>query len=435
VKNPTSEEVINRYNQVMVPAVGHYQQISFARGEGSYLWDFEGNKYIDLAGGIATCTIGHCHPEVVREITDQASILTHTSTVGYYKENVEFAELLRSQVPKYMQDGKVIFLNSGSESIEAALKMARMISNRSTVMAFLGGFHGRPMGALAATASSAAYRKGLSGLMVGVVHAVYPYCYRCPLGHRSKKTCGLACADLIRQFIKYTVPASDLAAILLEPLAGEGGYIVPPSEFIKEVRTICDETGALMIVDEIQTGVGRTGKMFCFEHFGVEPDVIVFAKAAGGGMPIGGFIARKEYADQWIPGAHGSTFGGNPVSCRAGKKTLEIILRDKLAERAARLGDYAMAKLSAAKQEIPEIGDVRGLGLMIGIELINRYGSPNPALLKKVLAEAGKRGVILIKAGESVIRLCPALNIPKETLDRSLEIIIETISDMAKNSH
>lgn len=428
----TSQEVIDRHNQSLAPAVGHYQEISFDRGEGSYTYDFEGKKYIDLVVGIATCSVGHCHPEVVQEIKEQAETLLHTSSIGYYRENVEYAELIKSVAPQSMRDGKVLFMNSGSEGVEAAIKMARMVTRRPTIIALLGGFHGRPMGALACTASAAAYRKGITGLMVGVQHAVYPYCYRCPLGHKSKETCNLACADLIRQMIKFTVPPEDLAGIIIEPMAGECGYIVPPSEFVREVRKICDETGALMIADEIQTGFNRTGKMFATEHHGVEPDVIVFAKAAGGGLPLGGFIARKEYADKWPAGGHGSTFGGNPVSCRAGKKTLEIMLRDKLADRAAELGKYMVAKLSAAQKEVPAIGDVRGLGLMVGIELVKKDGSPDSNLMKKVMAEAGRRGVVLVKAGESVIRLCPALNIPKETLEQGLDIVLQTVKDLSK---
>jgi 4-aminobutyrate aminotransferase len=432
MKKPSSQEVVQRHNTSMAPAVGHYQEISFDWGEGSYLYDFEGKRYIDLVVGIATCSVGHCHPEVVEKVREQAGRLMHTSSIGYYRENVEYAELIKQVGPASMRDGKVLFVNSGSEAIEAGLKMARMVTRRPTVIAFMGGFHGRPMGALAATASDSAYRKGITGLMVGVQHAVYPNCYRCPLGHKSEKTCNLACADLVRQMIKHTVPAEDLAGIIMEPMAGESGYIVPPSAFVREMRKICDETGACLIMDEIQTGFARTGKMFACEHHGVEPDILVFAKAVGGGLPLGGILARKELADKWVVGSHGSTFGGNPVSCVCGKKSLEIILRDKLTERAAVMGKFIMDKFNAAKKDVPAIGDVRGLGLMVGVELVTKDGSPDNALMKKVLAEAGRRGVVLVKAGDSVLRICPALNIPKEAAEEGINILIQTIKDMSK---
>lgn len=426
----SSQEVVQRHNTSMGPAVGHYQEISFDWGEGSILYDFEGKKYIDLVVGICTCNVGHCHPEVVEKIREQIGRLMHTSSIGYYRENVEYAELIRRVSPTSLRDGKITFVNSGSEAAEAGLKMARMVTRRPTVIAFMGGFHGRPMGALAATASDSSYRKGITGLMVGVQHGLYPNCYRCPLGYKSAETCNLACADIVRQMLKHTVPKEDLAGIIMEPMAGESGYIVPPTAFVREMRKICDETGACLIFDEIQTGFARTGKMFASEHHGVDPDILVFAKAVGGGLPLGGILAKKKLADKWVAGSHGSTFGGNPVACVSGKKTLEIILRDKLADRAAVMGKFIMEKFNAVKKDIPAIGDVRGLGLMIGVELITRDGKPDNALMKRVLAEAGRRGVVLVKAGDSVLRICPALNIPEEVADEGIDIVIQVIKDM-----
>lgn len=426
----TSQEVIQRNLESMASTIGHYNEIAFDRGEGVYLYDFEGKKYLDMAVGIATCNIGHCHPEVVKEVQDQAARLLHTSMVGYYIENAQYAEKLKEVGPPSMRDGKVLFMNSGSEAIEAGLKMARMVLRRPTIIAFLGAFHGRPMGALAGTASAAAYRKGITGLMVGVQHAVYPYCYRCPLGHKSNETCGLACLNIVKELLKHTVPPEDLAGILVEPMGGEGGYLVPPKGFIEGLRKICDETGAMLIFDEVQTGIGRTGRMFAYEHFGVEPDILCFAKAAGGGLPLGGIISRKDLIDKWVTGSHGSTFGGNPVACRCGKKTLEIIQRENLIQNAEEVGQYIMERFNEAKKEIPAIGDVRGLGLMIGVELINEDGSPAAGLIKEVLEGASKRGVVLTKCGVSVIRICPALNISKEQADEGINIILQTIKDL-----
>lgn len=426
----TSDKIFNKHHQSMAVAQGVYHELAFKTGQGSYLYDYEGRKYIDLAVGICTGPLGHCHPEVVKEIKDQAGILIHTSMVGYYKENIEHAELLKSTGPDSLRDGKVLFMNSGSEAIEAALKMTRMVSRRPIIIAFMGGFHGRPMGALAATASKSSYKKGITGLMVGVQHAVYPYCYRCPMGHKSVETCGLACINIIKKLIKHTVPPEDLAGILFEPMAGENGYIVPPSEFVQELRKICDETGALLIADEIQTGLGRSGKMWACEHHEVEPDVLVFGKAAGGQMPLGGFIAKKDIVDKWEKGSHGSTYGGHPISCRAGKKTVEIILQEKLADRASILGQHIVDRFNEAKKEIPAIGDVRGMGLMVGVELIKKDGNPNKELVMQVLKESGKRGAVITNVADSTLRISPPLNISKKDIDQGVDILLQTIIDL-----
>jgi len=427
----TSKEIIEKHNQLMSQAVGHYVQVAFDRGEGSYLYDFEGKKYLDLAAGICVCNVGHCHPEVVKVVREQAAKLMHTSSIGYYKENIEFAELIRQIGPPSMRDSKVIFVNSGSEAIEVALKIPRMVLRKSNIIAFLGGFHGRPMGALAATATNSTYRKGMTGLMVGVEHGIFPNVYRNPFGVHDPEELSDICLKIVEEIIDHTTPAEDLAGILVEPQQGEGGYIPAPKKFIQGLRKICDKTGSALIFDEIQTGFGRTGKMFAYEQFGVEPDILAFAKPVGGGLPLGGVIATKKLMDNWLNGSHGTTFGGNPVACRCGMKTLEIIQRDNLVENAANLGAYVTDKLNEAKKEIPAIGDVRGLGLMIGVELVNKDGSPATDLIKAFMEEVPKRGLVITKAGKSVIRICPALNINKEQLDEGLDIIIETLKDLS----
>jgi len=426
-----SQGVIRKHHQIMSDAVGHYVKVAFDRGEGSYLYDFEGKKYLDMAVGICVCNVGHCHPEVVSAVQTQVAKLMHTSSIGYYKENLELADMLLENSPKSMKDGRVLFVNSGSEAIEVALKIPRMVLRKPTVIAFLGGFHGRSLGALAATASNANYRKGMTGLMVGVQHAIFPNVYRNPFGvHNSDKLSDI-CLNIVKDLINHTVSPEDLAGILVEPQQGEGGYIPAPKKFIQGLREICNQTGSKLIFDEIQTGFGRTGKMFAFEHYDVEPDIIAFAKPVGGGLPLGGVIAKKDLMEKWTTGSHGSTFGGNPVSCVCGKKTLEIILRDNLIENAAKLGKFAIDKLNQAKEDIPAIGDIRGMGLMIGVELINSDGSPAEELIKKFLMEIPKRGVIVLKAGKSVVRICPALNITREQLEEGLNIIIETIKDLS----
>jgi len=426
-----SKELIKKHHEIMADAVGHYVQVAFDRGEGSYLYDFEGKKYLDFAVGICVCNLGHCHPEVVSAVQEQAAKLMHTSSIGYYKENIELAEMILKNGPKSTQDGRIIFANSGSEAIEVAIRIPRMVLRRSNIIAFLGGFHGRPMGALAATASNASYRKGLTSLMVGVQHAIFPNVYRNPFGVHDPDKLSDICLDIVKDMIDHIIPAEDLAGILVEPQQGEGGYIPAPKKFIKGLREICDKTGSSLIFDEIQTGFGRTGKMFAYEHFDIEPDIIAFAKPVGGGLPLGGVIATKELMEKFAAGSYGTTFGGNPVSCVCGKKTLEIIQRDKLIENAAKLGEYATKKLNKAKEEVSAIGDVRGMGLMIGVELINNDGSPAVELIKKFMTEIPKRGVVITKAGKSVIRICPALNITKEQLDEGLNIIIQTVKDLS----
>jgi len=415
----------------MAPAQSVYHDLVFVRGEGAFLYDPEGNRYIDMAVGICTGPVGHCHPEVVAAIKDQAEKLLHTSMVGYYDENVRHAELLRSIAPYSLRDGRVIFLNGGGEGVEAALKMARMVLRRPSVISFMGGFSGRQMGALSATGSKSFYRKGLSGLLPGAYHGIYPYCYRCPMEHSDNTLCKLACINMVHKLLKHVVPPEDLAAIIIEPMAGENGYVYPPSEFIKQLRKICNETGALLILDEVQTGLGRTGKMWCCELHGVEPDVIVFGKSAGGQMPLGGFIGKRDIVERWEKGAHGSTYGGHPVSCRAGRATLEIIIRDNLPERVSRLGEYIQNQFKQAQKELPVIGDVRGAGFMVGLELINADGSPNRDLALTVLAQAGKRGAVITNVADSTLRLSPPLNISNDVLGEGINILIQTIRDFS----
>lgn len=431
VRQTTSKEILERHAQSVTGALYRYTSIAFARGEGPYFYDAEGKRYVDFASGIGTNNIGHCHPEVVAAVTDQAGKLMHAaSPVGYYEEYVEYAERIKAVAPAALRAGKVLFVNTGSEAVETGIKLARMVTNRPAILAFLNSFHGRPMGALSVTASSAGFRKSLSGLFGGVYHSPYPYCYRCPLGHKSAAACDLACLEYARRLLKTIVPPGDLAGIIVEPVLGEGGYVVPPNEFLLGLRKICDETGALLILDEVQTGFGRTGKMFAAEHSGVQPDVMVMAKAMGGGLPLGGILARKDFMDQWEPGSHGTTFGGNPVSCRAGMATLEIIRRENLPGNAAELGEYLMGRLRDSR--LKAIGDVRGKGLMVAAELVEPDGGPAAHLIKDLVKEIGRRGVVMTKCGESGLRFIPPLNITLEQLDEGLNIVLETIADLTK---
>jgi 4-aminobutyrate aminotransferase len=429
-KHLTTAELVARDRAIVAPTIYRYTGASFQRGEGVYLYDWDGREYLDLAAGICTMNVGHCHPEVVAAICDQARTLIHgASHIGYLAPYVEILEALRAIGPGELARGKGLLMNSGSEAVETGIKLARYVTNRPMILAFTDSFHGRPMGALALTASNAGFRRRMTGLLVGVHHLPYPYCYRCPLKHSSPQTCGLACLNLVEKALATVVPPEDLAAIAFEPIAGEGGYIVPPDGFLQGLRAICDRTGALLIADEVQTGLGRTGKMFAVEHWGVVPDILCLAKALGGGLPLGAVLAKAEIVDAWPPGAHGTTFGGNPVACRAGLAALQILLRDGLVDHAARLGAFVQERLRAAQEALPMIGDVRGKGLMAAAELVNSDGSPATGAIGPVIDGIVARGVVITKCGTSTVRIAPPLTISQEQLAAGLETIVDVVRE------
>ena len=433
-KQTVSASLIERDHAAVAATIYRYSNIAFQRGEGVYLYDFEGRKYLDFVAGIATMNLGHCHPAVVEAICDQAQTLIHSAChVGYMEPYVEMLEALKAIAPGDLQHGKGILVNSGSEAVETGIKLARYVTDRSMILAFTDSFHGRTMGALALTASSPLYRQRLTGLLAGVYHTPYPYCYRCPLKHESPETCGLACLNLVEKALQTVVPPDDLAGIVVEPIAGEGGYIVPPDGFLQGLREICDRHGALLIADEVQTGLGRTGKMFAVEHWGVVPDVICLAKALGGGLPLGAVLARADLMDAWPPAAQGTTFGGNPIACRAGMANLRIIQEADLMAHAVEVGDSIQGRFRRAREELPIIGDVRGKGLMVAVELINADGSPASEISKAVIAdcsnpkEMGGDGIVLTKCGASSLRFAPPLIITREQAGEGVELVIEIL--------
>ena len=426
--NMSSTELIDRDHAKVAGAIYRYTDIAFARGEGVYLYDFEGRKYLDFVAGIATMNVGHCHPAVVEAISDQARTLIHAAShVGYMKPYVELLEAVLAEAPGELRDGKGLLMNSGSEAVEAAIKLARYVTNRSVIIAFMDGFHGRSMGALSLTASDALYRHRLAGLFVGVCHVPYPYCYRCPLKHESPETCGLACLNLVEKALQTVVPPDDLAAIVVEPIVGEGGYIVPPDGFLQGLREICDRHGAVLIADEVQTGLGRTGKMFGVEHWGVVPDVACLAKPLGGGLPLGAMLAKAELVDAWPPAAQGSTFGGNPVACRAGLATLRVVQDEDLLSNAVRVGDYIQRRFREAQKALPIIGDVRGKGLMVAVELVNPDGSPAREAIRGLIKEMSASGLALTKCGASSVRIAPPLIITEAQADFGVAAILDVL--------
>jgi 4-aminobutyrate aminotransferase len=338
-------------------------------------------------------------------------------------------EALTEVAPGELAGGKGILMNSGSEAIETGLKLARYVTKRPMILAFTDSFHGRSMGALACTASNPLYRQHLSGLLAGVHHCPYPYCYRCPLGHNSPETCSLACLNVVEGALHSVVPPEDLAGIIVEPIAGEGGYIVPPDGFLAGLREICDRYGAVLIADEVQTGMGRTGEMFATQHWHVVPDILCLAKALGGGLPLGAVLARRPLMDAWPPAAQGSTFGGNPVACRSGLATLQIVLEQDLVAHARELGEWIRARFREAQDDLPIIGDVRGKGLMIGVELINADGSPAADQIKGVIKQLGARGIVMTKCGASTLRVAPPLIITQEQAEAGIRVILEVLAE------
>jgi 4-aminobutyrate aminotransferase len=424
----TSEEIRAAYARSVGQAIYRYTEVVFERGEGSTLYDPEGRAYIDLAAGIATNVVGHGHPAVLEAVERQVRKLVHAAShIGYYAPYAELAERLKAHVPGALREGKVIFVNSGSEAVEAAAKLARMVTGRSTILAFLGGFHGRPMGALGLTASNAGFRRSLTGLLPGVQHAPYPS----TSGRRpSGLSVGTAEAlSYVEELLATTLPPSDLAAILVEPIQGEGGLNIPGDGFLEGLRKIADRTGALLIADEVQTGLGRTGRFLAMEHWGVEPDVVVLAKALGAGFPLGGVLARREIMDAWPPASHGTTFGGNPVALVAGAAAIDVIDREGLVERAGELGARAVDLLREATDGSPLVGDVRGKGLLFGVEIRGEDGLPDGTRAQALVHEVARRGAILTKCGPATLRFSPALTIGRDELERGVEIVATAIRE------
>lgn len=423
-----SEQVIERDKSTVTPAIYRYTDIAFQRAEGVYLYDFDGRKYLDFVAGIATMNVGHGHPVVKEAILDQVNKLVHAAChVGYMEPYVAILETVKALAPGALREGKGVLMNSGSEAVETAVKLARYVKNRPMVLAFTDSFHGRPMGALALTSTSPVYRERLTGLLTGVYHLPYPYPFRCPTLHDSPEMCSRATLNLIEKALQSVVPPQDCAGIVVEPIAGEGGYIVPPDNFLPGLRDICDEHDLLLIADEVQTGLGRTGKWFAMEHWGVEADIVALGKAIGGGLPLGGVIGRRNLMDAWPPAAHGTTFGGNPVACRAGLASLQVTRDENLLSHATEIGDHIQARFRAAQEDLPIIGDVRGKGLMVGVELVNADGSPASEITKPVIKELGQNGLALTKCGPSALRIAPPLIITREQADEGVDVILNVL--------
>jgi 4-aminobutyrate aminotransferase len=424
---PRARAIIERDARVVSPSYTRSYPLVAERGEGAIVEDVDGNRFLDFSAGIAVVATGHCHPRVVEAIQKQAARLIHMSgTDFYYEEMVALAEKLAEIAPGD-EPRRVSFGNSGAEAIEGSIKLARYATGRDQIIAFFGSFHGRTMGALSLTARKAVQRAGFGPLIPGVVHAPYPYCYRCPFG-RQPESCAVECVKHIEDTVLKTIaPPEDTAAIVVEPVQGEGGYVVPPKKFFDALARVASQNGILLIFDEVQSGMGRTGKMWAAEHFGAVPDILAVAKGIASGMPLGATVARADLMT-WPPGAHASTFGGNPVCCAAALATIAL-LEEELMENAARMGAHLMDRMRAWPARFPQVGDVRGLGLMIGIELVRDRETKQkaPELRDRVLRQAFERGLLVLGAGDSTIRLCPPLVITRDQCDFAMETLEECL--------
>jgi 4-aminobutyrate aminotransferase len=427
---PKAAAIIARDNTSVSPSYTRDYPFVMARGEGASVEDVDGNVFLDCAAGIAVTGTGHSHPDVVKAITDQAGKYLHMSgTDFYYEPQVQLAEEMAGIVPIDRAGKKVrsFFGNSGTEANEAAIKLARYHSKRFNLIAFLGSFHGRTLGSLAMTSSRAIQRKGFGPMMPGVFHAPYGNCYRCPVGLKPE-TCQAECLNFVTdQILVHLVSPDEVAAVLVEPIQGEGGYVVPARQFHQRLRELTVQHGMLLIADEVQSGMGRTGRMFACEHFGIEADIVTVAKGIASGLPLGVMCAKTEVMD-WKPGAHASTFGGNPVSCAAALATIKI-LKDGLIKNAETVGAHLVDRLLALKERYPLIGDVRGRGLMVGVELVKDRVTKERATVERdrIVQEMFKRGVLILGAGRNALRFAPPLVISKAQIDAVVGIFEEAL--------
>jgi 4-aminobutyrate aminotransferase len=422
---PNARAMIERDQAVVTPSYPRDYPFVMAHGRGTEVWDVDGNRFLDFMAGIAVCATGHAHPEVVRAVQDAAGEFLHISSDYWHERLTALAERLARLAP-FGEPAMSFFCQSGTEAVEGALKLARYVSGRPRFIGFLGGFHGRTMGSLAFTSSKYTQQKGFAPTMPGVTHVPYPNPYR-PLFAGADQ--GKAVLDYIRMLFERNVPPSEVAAILVEPLQGEGGYIVPPAGFLAGLRALCDEHGILLIVDEVQSGIGRTGRMFACEHAGVAPDILTLAKGLGSGLPIGAVVARRRIMEHWKRGAHGNTYGGNPIACAAAIATLDLVTGG-YAANAAEVGEYFMAQLRALATDFPCIGEVRGRGLMIGMELIEPGAERKPAraLCDAVVNRAFHNGLLLLSCGVSTVRFMPPLNVTRAQVDEAMQYLRAALS-------
>lgn len=425
---PEAQKILDLDHRLVSPSYGRDYPMVASRGSGMIVEDVDGNTFLDFSAGIASVSTGHCHPDVVRAIQKQAETLIHMSgTDFYYPLLTQVAEKITSITPGDFPK-RVHFANSGTEGIEAAMKLARYHTRRHRFIAFTGCFHGRTFGSLSLTASKAVQRNGFGPLLPGVSHVPYPNPYRC-INRHAPGDCDCAGVEAIKRLFKTSVPPQEVAAVVVEPIQGEGGYVVPPANFLPELRRLTEKHGILLVLDEVQSGMGRTGRMWACEHSSVVPDILVTAKGIASGMPLGLTIARADIMN-WPPGAHASTFGGNPVALAAALETIRL-LEEKYIANADRMGKYILDRLQEWPAKHPHVGNVRGKGLMIGVELVKDQTSrePHPQMRTQVIRRAFELGVLVLGCGESTIRLMPPLIVEQHHADFAMDILERAIEE------
>lgn len=430
IPGPQAQALVARDQKVFAPCAGRVYPFVIERGEGCHVWDVDGHRYLDWNAGIAVVAAGHSHPRMVHAIQEQATRFIHMAGTDFYNEPmIQVAEKLVASMPS-SHEWQVFLCNSGTEAVEAGVKLARYVTRRQGVIAFLGAFHGRSYGSLSLTASKPVQRHGYYPLVPGTFHAFYANPYR-PLFDVDPARVAETCLDYIERTLFHTIaPPSEVAAIVVESIQGEGGYVVPAPGFMKGLREICDRYGILLIADEVQSGVGRTGRMWAFEHEDITPDIVTSAKGLGGGVPIGAIVARKDLTEQWKPGSHGNTYGGNGLACVAAREVLSLV-EEELADNASAVGAYLTERMRDVQQRYDCIGDVRGRGLMLGVEFVKdqQTKDPAPALAQHIMEYAFKRGLLLLTCGASTIRLCPPLVLTKAEVDEGMELFEMALQD------
>ena len=431
---PRARALLERDKKVMSPYNRpFYYPAVVESAKGCTVTDIDGNRFIDLNSGLGVMNVGHGHPKVLAAIRGQIDRLMHYSYTDFnYRYAVELAERLVQITPGKFPK-KAFFGGSGAEAIEAALKLTRWHSRKPSFIGFLGAFHGRSMGALSLTASSAVQKQRFFPTMPGVVHVPYAYCYHCPF-KLEYPSCDMWCVDYIeKEVLDRAVPADEVAALFVEPIQGEGGYVVPPEGYHQKLKALCERHGILYVADEVQSGMGRTGRWFAIEHWGVEPDVVCMSKAIASGVSLGAIVGRADLFD-WEAGSHCTTLGGNPVACQASLATMQIIEEESLLENARRQGEHALGRLRAGSARLRSVGDVRGKGLMCGIEIVKDRDSraADGKAAKRIITRAWKKGVLAITAGVSTIRIAPPLTISRAQIDRALDVLLESIEEEEK---
>lgn len=426
------ESLYERCMKVMPPVVKRATTMGVTKGEGCYLWSEDGRKILDFASGVAVCNLGHNHPKVVEAAEKQMKELIHGGhNVVYYESYVRLAERL---VELTGGDTMVYFSNSGAEANEGAIKLAKYVTKRPGIIAFRGSFHGRTLATTSLTSSSSAYRKNYEGLLPSVYFAEYPYLYRTPYEMKDGK-CPKEYFEQFENIFHTLIDPSMVAAIMMEPVQGEGGYIVPDKEFVQYVREICDKYGILLIFDEVQSGMGRTGKLFAYEHFGVKPDILTSAKGIANGFPLSAVIGKKEIMEQWPAGAHGGTFGGNPVACAAANAVLDELTDGGMLDNAAKMGDYFKEKLFALqKKYLSVIGDVRGLGLMLAMEMVHPDKTPDADITTAIRTKALEKGLLLLGCGtnHNIVRFIAPTIVTEKEIDIAINIIDECLKELTE---